>query len=432
LTGQYPATHHVHRNGNEFFFASGKLVTKIFAEAGYDCGLVGKLHLVRSEGVVERRTDDGYRFFKWSHHPQPDWPNGHDYAIWLQKEKGIDPEELYRDLRGVHYCPGVPTEYHQTTWCIERAIQFIGERRDGPWLLSINPFDPHPPFDPPQTYIDRYNPEDLPYPLFRETDIERQKDFVNVDQQTIEAFNPYSFKPDPGGAAVQKTSTYAASEPPAHYDARLVKAYYYAMIELLDEQFGRIVAFLEETGQLDNTIIIFTSDHGELLGDHGLIYKGCRFFEALVHVPMIISWPERFQSGLRSRALVELVDLPPTLLEAAGLEIPYYMQGKSLVSLMRGRSEPHTHKPHVICEYNDALSRPHATHGTMYFDGRYKSIMYHDQNIGELYDLQNDPGEFDNLWNDVSHSQLKCELLAKHFNALMLSSGAGIHRTGRY
>ena len=84
-----------------------------------------------------------------------------------------------------------------------------------------------------------------------------------------------------------------------------------------------IIDALEQTDQLDNTIIIFTSDHGELLGDHGLLYKGCRFFESLVHVPLIISWPARFQKSVISKDLVELVDLAPTLMEAAGLEVPH-------------------------------------------------------------------------------------------------------------
>ena len=432
LTGQYPATHHVHRNGNETFVANGKLVTKIFTEAGYDCGLVGKLHLARSQGAVEKRTDDGYRFFKWSHHPQPDWPEGHAYAEWLEKEKGVDPEELYGSLRGLPYSPGVPTEYHQTTWCTEMALQFLQEKREGPWLLSINPFDPHPPFDPPQEYIDRYNPEELPYPLFRESDLERQKAFSTVDQQTVAAYNPLSSDEAEKSASAQTATGDAASKPPESYDARQIKAYYYAMIELIDEQFGRIVDFLEETGQLENTIIIFTSDHGELLGDHGLIYKGCRFFEGLVHVPMIISWPEKFKAGIRSQALVELIDLPSTLLEVAGLEIPYYMQGKSLAALLKGESDPGFHKPYVISEFNDAVDLPNASHATMYYDGRYKSIMYHDQNLGELFDLESDPGEFDNLWDDPASSGLKTEMLAKHFNALMMSSGAGVHRTGKY
>ncbi len=432
LTGQYPATHHVHRNGNDYFHAHGKLVTRIFADHGYDCGLIGKLHLARCEGALEKRTDDGYRFFHWSHHPQPDWPAGHAYADWLQNEKEIDPKELYGPTKGIPYGPGVPAEYHQTTWCTETSMRFISENRDRPWFLSINPFDPHPPFDPPKEYLDRYNPEDLPYPLFRESDVARQRALSKVDQQTIEAINPYEAEklaPPEWGA---RSERYAGSAPPQHYDARKVKACYYASIELIDHEFGRLIDFLRDSGELENTIVIFTSDHGELLGDHGLIYKGCRFFESLVHVPMIISWPGRIEADLKSPALVELVDLAPTLLEAAGLEIPYTMQGESLFGLLSGKDDPGYHKPYVISEYNDALNQPNATHGSMYFDGRYKSILYHNVNVGELYDLETDPGEFDNLWDDPAYASLKCELLSRHFNALMLSSSAGVSRSAGY
>ncbi len=391
LTGRYPAAHQVHRNGNDCFPPSELLVTKLLAEAGYDCGLAGKLHLSRAKERVEKRPDDGYRVFHWSHHPNPDWPKGHAYAQWLAAEKGVDPNELYGKLKKP-YGPGVPTEYHQTTWCSEMALRFITEKRDGPWLMSLNPFDPHPPFDPPQEYRDRYRSEDLPYPLFRESDVERQKAFQAIDQQTRRAVNPlehYSNAVDGGPKASRGDM---GSVPPAAYDAREVIACYYAMIELIDDQLGRIVRALEELGQLENTIIIFTSDHGELLGDHGLIYKGCRFFEALVHVPLVISWPRRFKKGLRSNALVELVDLPQTLIEAAGLPVPEAMQGRSLLPILEGSVSPGKHKPYVTCEYFDAVDLPNATHGSMVFDGRYKSVVYHGHGLGEIYDLERDPG----------------------------------------
>jgi arylsulfatase A-like enzyme len=359
----------------------------------------------------------------------PDWEVGHDYANWLSDEKNVDPKELWSPLRGKACCAGVPEEYHQTTWCTEMAIRFISEERNGPWLMSINPFDPHPPFDPPAEYMERYDSDELPYPLFRENDIERQREFEAIDQQTRIAVNPYLSHDE---KTLPDRNTDTASVPPARYDARQVKACYYAMIELIDRQFGRIVDALKETNQLENTIIIFTSDHGELLGDHGLIYKGCRFFEALVHVPLIISLPSRFQQCLRSQALVELVDLPPTLLEAAGLPVPKFMQGKSLVPILAGQTEPDYHKEHVVCECNDALQLLDATHGTMYFDGRYKSVVYHGHNLGEIYDLESDPGEFHNLWDELDCQELKESLLIKHFAAIMATSSAGILRTGSY
>lgn len=431
LTGRYPATHQVHRNGNDYFPPSEQLVTKILADAGYDCGLAGKLHLSRAKGRIEKRPDDGYRVFHWSHHPNPDWPEGHGYAEWLQNEKRVDPVELYGKLSR-SYGSGVPTEYHQTTWCSEMAIRFITEKRDGPWLMSLNPFDPHPPFDPPQEYIDRYRPEDLPYPLFRQSDMVRQRAFGAIDQQTRRAVNPLMPVTGGGDNGMKVSRADMGSVPPTAYDAREVIACYYAMIELIDDQLGRIVSTLEDLGQLDNTIIIFMSDHGELLGDHGLIYKGCRFFEALAHVPLVISWPDRIKKGLRSNALVELVDLPQTLLEAVGLPVPKSMQGRSLLPLLEERTDPGLHKPYVTCEYFDAVDLPDATHGSMVFDGRYKSVVYHGHAMGEIYDLAHDPGEFVNLWDDPGSRDLKTELLAKHLDAMMGTSSAGIPRTDSY
>jgi len=188
LTGRYPASHHVYRNGNAYFPQHEKLVTKRLAEAGYDCALVGKLHLAAAKHH-EVRTDDGYRVFHWSHHPTPDQAFGHDYENWLKHEKKVDPVELYSNVN--YFCgPGVASQYHQTTWCSEMAIRFITERRDRPWMISVNPFDPHGPFDAPPEYLQRYRPADLPLPRFRPSDIERQRAFTAIDQQTKNAEDP--------------------------------------------------------------------------------------------------------------------------------------------------------------------------------------------------------------------------------------------------
>ena len=432
LTGRYPASNHVHRNGNAYFPDGEVLVTKLFADAGYDCGLIGKLHLASAAMGSEKRTDDGYRLFEWSHHPMPTLdPDFHAYHRWLRDEKGVDPVELYSSIRS--FCgEGVPAELHQSTWCTDMAIRFIDEKREGPWLLSMNPFDPHPPFDPPKEYLDRYNPANLPGPLFQESDLERQKSFRSICQQSINAVDPNGINIDPE-AGEHHTNT--ATLPPDTFNGREVIAAYYAMIELLDEQFGRLVDHLDNIGQLDNTLIVFHADHGEMLGDHGLLYKGCRFFEGLVHVPLIFYWKGQFQSGLKSDALVELVDVAPTLLEAVGMEVPYYMQGKSLLGMLRGDVPSNYHKKSVVTEYNDALGSAKEsppTHATMNFDGRYKTVVYHGHNLGELFDLQEDPGEFNNLWEDPNVIELKSELLIRHFDAVMATSSAGIERTGKF
>ncbi|MEM7462740.1 MAG: sulfatase-like hydrolase/transferase [Pseudomonadota bacterium] len=427
LTGRYPASTRVYRNGSAAFPAGEVLVTKLLADAGYDCGLIGKLHLSTAT-AGETRIDDGYRFFQWSHNPMTGEADAQNaYHHWLRQEKNSDPDKLFDSQRGF-VAPGVPEELHQTTWCTEMALRFLEEKREKPWLLSINPYDPHPPFDPPADYLNRYDPEQLTPPLFKESDLLRQEQFKTVRAQTVEAVDPCA-----GSSETVEYESQSARgfRPPDSYDGRQAKAAYYAMIELIDHQFGRIVDALEATGEIDNTIVIFMSDHGELLGDHGLMYKGCRFFEGLVHVPLIIAGPEDIISDTKSDALVELVDVAPTLLDLAGLEIPERMQGKSLAPILRGTSPPEFHKSTVICDFNDSVGYspvPNYTQASMTFDGRYKLAIYHSHDIGELFDLETDPGEFENLFYDPEHAELRDRLILRHLNRFAGTIDAGIER----
>ncbi|MCD6518904.1 MAG: sulfatase-like hydrolase/transferase [Anaerolineae bacterium] len=416
LTGRYPSSIHVNRNGNAYFPPNIRLITRILADQGYDCGLVGKLHLSAAHGRVEARPDDGYRFFKWSHHPYPEpfWPTErHDYQNWLRQE-GIDWDQAYgaEELDGWPkegiFRVGITAQYHQTTWCANEAITFIREARDSPWLMSVNPFDPHPPFDPPPGYLRRMDVEKMPLPLFREEELESQLAFRRIDHQTEAPISPHD------------------------YEARRMVAAYYAQIELIDEQVGRILGTLEETGQLEKTVVIFMSDHGEMLGDHGLLRKGCRFYEGAVHVPLIVSWPGHFIQGVRSEALVELIDLVPTLFEMLDMPIPPELEGKSLLPILTGRADPSVHRKFVHTEYHDALRRPYASHANMIFDGRYKLVVYHGHEIGELYDLENDPNEFVNLWYDGAAQEQKNSLMKLLFDKIMLLTDPGQPRVGLY
>jgi arylsulfatase A-like enzyme len=424
LTGLYPSAAHGCMNGNERWGEGAPLVTKLLADDGYDCGLAGKLHLAGASGRLEPRPlDDGYRVFLWSHHPEDDWPEGHAYADWL-RSKGYDPKEIS------HHPESVPVELHQSSWCARMAVEFIEEQREGPWLMSINFFDPHAPFNPPRDYLDHYDPKTLPDPLFRPSDLEAQAKLAGVTFQ-----NP-------------------ARDPEA-FDARQVKAAYYAMIELIDDCVGQMLEALDRTGQRDNTIVIFMSDHGEMLGDHGLLLKGCRFYEGLVRVPLIISAPGLAQKGIISDALVELTDLAPTLLEAAGTPFPDRMQGRSLLPLLTGRSDIHHHRDTVRSEFYRALSPekrdPGKTsglsardvgsrgvlpigvaYGTMLRDRRYKLVVYHGHDHGELFDLETDPGEFNNLWDDPDYAGLRFELIKRSFDQLALAVDTGPKQTCLY
>lgn len=409
LTGTYPSKCHNTRNGNNSFINRFPLITKLLSQAGYDCGLIGKLHLASAYGRIEPRTDDGYRYWCYSHAPRDDWEVGHDYADWVQ-EHGYLLEDLLKDPAET------PSELHQTTWCAERTIEFIREARstDQPWLACVNIFDPHPPFNPPQEYRDRYNPTKMPGPFFRSTDLIQQQKLSAVDFQSVGQHPDKLDLNDPVN------------------DAQSLQAAYYAMIELIDHQVGRILNELKNSNQSEHTIVIFMSDHGEMLGDHGLIQKGCRFYEGLVRVPLILNWPGTFPEGIVSNGLVELIDLAPTLMEISGNSVPDWMQGNSLLPIATGVSNPNHHHDSVLCEYFDALDEPNSSRATMYRDQRYKIVIYHNHGLGELYDLEQDPNEFKNLWNDPTSAALKSDLVLKSYTASMNATDVGTERIGPY
>lgn len=401
LTGRYARTTRCRQNG-QTIPADEVLVSRMFADAGYRCGLAGKLHLAScSDGKVEERIDDGYHDFHWSHHPQPDWPEN-AYTQWLTT-KGQSWEELYSGPDTGYVKHGVPAEFHQTTWCAETTMDFIQTNAGRPWFFSFNCFDPHHAFDPPPEYLAKYNPDEMPLPKRRDNELESKPTFQQLDAEW--AHN------SPGGFH---------SGAMTDDDRRQVTAAYYAMCELVDDQVGRILTCLEETGQRDKTIVIFMSDHGEMLGDHGIYYKGPHFYDEAVRVPLVISWPEKFSAGLQVDGLTELVDLVPTLLESAHLEIPERVQGKSLVPLLTGKANPQQHRDQVFCEYYNSWTHSNA-YGTMLRTTSHKIVVYHGTGQGELYDLTSDPDEFVNLWDKPEASATKLRLLQRCFDASVLN-----------
>jgi len=394
LTGLYPSRLPCNKNGNaRMHLPEGvKLVTRCLADAGYDCGLSGKLHLASAWPGVEERVDDGYRRFWYSHSPHQGLGNGNQYAAWLEAEGRFDEvldTSNYEPAvqRGVRYREDVPSALHQTTWCCDRALEFMNEDRGGPWLMSVNIFDPHPGYDAPRTYRERYHSERLPAPPFRETDLDIHR--------LIAETHAYRNRGSVPGEKEQRN-----------------KASYYGMIELIDENVGRLLDALERAGQRDNTLVIFMSDHGNLIGDHGVDGKGCLFYEDLVRVPLILSWPGRFHRGCVDNRLTELTDIAPTLAEIGGASL-HRCDGRSLVpALTRADYSPMRHET-VRCEYYDTLDGsfgranppPHRpSYATMTCDERYKLVVYHGSDYGELYDLHRDPDEFDNLWTDARYA----------------------------
>jgi arylsulfatase A-like enzyme len=286
-------------------------------------------------------------------------------------------------------------------------MDFIKEKRDGPWCMSINVFAPHHPFDPPKEYLDRYDPDKLPDPDYVEGELDSKPIFQQVDHD---------------GAYGGMLLGFSKMTP---RERREVTAAYYAMVEQIDDGVGRILKFLDDTGRRENTIVIFMSDHGELLGDHGMYLKGPFMYDCSIRVPLIISWPARFKSGLRSDALVELVDLVPTLLDAVGMQTPVRVQGKSLYDICAGNANPDEHKDYAYVEYYVAQPFHRAMKElplvTSVRTRTAKLNSYAGLEPGELYDLESDPGEHVNLWDSPAHAGLKAEMMKLCFDASILT-----------
>ncbi|WOO41033.1 sulfatase family protein [Rubellicoccus peritrichatus] len=400
LTGRYPRTTRCRANGQDIPDTE-VLVTRLLSDAGYVCGLSGKLHLSACNPSAnigtEKRINDGYDDFYWSHDPLPLWPTN-QYIQWLT-EKNIQFED--KPFEGSSYVSsGMPVEHHQTTWCAEKAITFMKEnaKHDHPWCFSVNIFDPHHPFDPPPEMMSRYLDisKNIPLPNYVAGELDNKPAFQQNDHirayNTEGLYNYESMKED---------------------DHRLVRAAYWAMCDLIDIQLGRMLATLKEIEQLENTIVIFMSDHGEMLGDHGIYLKGPYFYEPAIRVPLIISMPGIIQQNVRSNALVELTDVAPTLLEAAGLDPDPGMQGRSLWRILKGFEPVDKHREDIYCEFYSAMTwhKDPAAEATMLRTATHKLVVVHSLDCGELYDLVKDPNETNNLWDDPGHLDIKSKML---------------------
>ena len=401
LTGRYPVTAKGRQNGADIP-GNEILVTKLLRDAGYTCGLSGKLHLSACHPdsgctEMEPRIDDGYKEFHWSHDPSHHWGTHNEYHTWLKDEKhttfNVTPRS---DCRWVQN--GMPEALHQSTWCAQKAIDFIEapERKDTPWLFSVNIFDPHHPFDPPADLMESYMDviEDIPLPAYQPGELENKPVWQRQDHAG--AYNQHAGFP---------------YDEMTDQDHRLIRAAYLAMCELVDKQVGRMLNALERTGQRDNTIIIFMSDHGELLGDHGIYLKGPFFYDCSIRVPLIINWRNIIPARCY-QALIGLMDLPQTILDLC--DIPYHlgMQGKSIMHLFQPGS-PDNHQEHVYCEYLNAMpwhTTPKAF-ASMVRNDRYKLVIAHGAGGGELYDLLRDPLEYDNLYDSKEMETVKILLL---------------------
>jgi arylsulfatase A-like enzyme len=337
--------------------------------------------------------------------------NGH-YGAWVREQAGAAAVERWgkatnlceASFGGNAFDWDIPVEYHNSTWTADRAIAFLrGHATDRPFMLAVGFQDPHHPHCVPVDQRDRVSPEDVPLPAFVAGELDdKPPHFLEAREGRLEASAMRGEYPVAGQGA--GCDYRAVSE----RDARMGRAYYHSMVKLIDAQLGRVLSALDDRGLANDTLIVFTSDHGELLGDHGLWMKGPFHYEQLIRVPAICRWPAGFGGGRASSSLFSLADITPTCLAAAGVAIPDDIDGVDALPLLTG--ERATTRDAALVEMVD---NPNTLRLKTIVTEDRKLTWYAGQPYGELYDLVNDPGELTNRWTAPAYASDRSELLGR-------------------
>jgi len=268
-------------------------------------------------------------------------------------------------------------EWHAT----EATIEFLKKKHDKPWLVQCSLLKPHPPLQPPQKYWDMIDRTKLQIPERR------------FPKDSLTDTNPRYLRRMAGRNLI---------DVPEEKIKDAMQGYY-GSIAFDDVLIGKVLAALEASEERENTLVLFTADHGEMLDDHRLWAKMV-FFDSSVRVPMIVRLPGRVPAGVETKALVEHIDIFPTLCEALGFEIPASVQGKSFLPLAEGHAK--SHKQDVYSEFpNIPIFNPDGSYNPtrMHFDGRYKVVDNGPAIDPELYDQASDPLEIHNLCHSPDH-----------------------------
>lgn len=312
--GQYPARSGCYDNNFNMPGDGRPTFMGSLTAAGYRTHAIGKLHFTPDRdglhGLQSRESQEELL-------PSPD---GDDYLRFLRTNGGehiTDPHGVRGEMYYVPQPAQMPARLHPTQWIGDRATAFLRDpaRRGSPWMLVASFIHPHPPFAPPAPWHKLYRTPDMPLPFIPDGSADLLTHHNRVQ-------NRYKYRDR--GLDLQLIRT--------------MRAYYYACISFIDMQVAAMLRALEDSGELDNTLILFSSDHGELLGDYGSFGKRS-ILDAAARVPLLARWPERFAAGVRNDAPASLVDIMPTMHAAADVPRPANLDGIDLADLSP-RSRP--------------------------------------------------------------------------------------------
>lgn len=429
FSGQYARDHGLTRNGVALA-EDTPLLTHDLKAAGYRTHGVGKFHFQPILAGPEHKMPDSNAF--WTLPESETWQGpffgfdtvgiligesvcateGGHYAKWL-KETAPEAAALYGPGRALEPGPedldevwkaAIPEELHYNSWITDDACAFLKEHgKEEPFFLFVSYPDPHHPFSPPAPWCDMYDPADLPAPARVEGELDTMPSFV-LDGDAEEAAGSYvDFLVNPGPPREQGFLQTTRGMSDASVQQAI--AHTYGMISMIDHNVGRILAELEGQGLAEDTLVIFTSDHGELLGDHGLIRKGPVGYSALLKVPMIMAGPG-VAPGCRE-GLTSHVDLRATLQGYLGL--PEAQTGGVSFEAMLDDAQAAGRD----CFYGEYHARTRAeTYNQTIITGGWRLTQYPgNAEWGELFDLAGDPGEHRNLYFSPAHAEIRQSLL---------------------
>lgn len=388
LSGQYPSSVGCTWNGVEMDESTPTLAT-ILGGCGYHTANIGKLHFKNHSNRDHREPHPSYGFDTMI---LSDEPGCYDdaYIKWVEMNDPDQVEKCRCSTPPSWEGPPMDKEPRRTyepyifrgredlthsAFVASETIEFLKRGHSEPFFCIAGFYAPHCPVNPPERFVQMYNESEMPLPAMNEE--ERKKHgFSDAEWQKV-------------------------------------RAYYYALISHVDDQVGRIMKCLEETGQMENTLLIFTSDHGDHLGDHGIVGKGDPGYDSCIHVPLILSAPGVGTTGRMEKALVEAVDIAPTILDFCGVQTPPFMQGRSMRPLLL---EEETEPRRSI--YMESKNPFRSSWKTV----RTDAFKYCTSGDGQelLFDLETDPHELADVAADKTYktalNNMRRELIRRWFD----------------
>jgi len=394
ITGQYVHTHGYIGNRNAGRSVSNpNTVAYAFKDSGYETALIGKSH------TVPAWDQESYDFIRYNGFcdADPADPLTNHYFRYL-----VDLGLADHYVEGIeNRKPVVPEAYNGSApWTLpyehtvehftgEQTLQFLQNRDETkPFFISAGFLRPHDPYTPSREFFGLYNPDEIPLP----DNITDAREGFGSKPAFLQSLAADSFKNR--GSDVNRFDF-------ATGDARVLKramASYYALVSENDYEIGRIISYLKEHGEYDNTIIIYTADHGDFAGEHGLMAKCFSIYDAIHRIPLVVRYPGCAE-GISSDAIVESVDIFPTLCELADVPPPRALDGQVILDgqLVNGA------KTAAFCEASGASA-------IRTQDFRY---IYHQNGAEELYDYRSDPGEMHNVCREPAYADIRQDLLRK-------------------